>query len=34
MHTQAGGGAEGEGDADSPLKGEPNPGLNPRTLGS
>ena len=31
-HTQAGGGAEGE--ADTPLSREPDPGLDPRTLGS
>ena len=32
--TQAGGGAEGEGEAGSPLGREPDMGLDPRTLGS
>ena len=32
--AQAGGGTEGEGEADSPLSREPNWGLHPRTLGS
>jgi len=30
----AGGAAEGEGEADSPLSREPNVGLHPRTLGT
>jgi len=33
MHEQGGGG-EGEGEADSLLSGEPDVGLDPRTLGS
>jgi len=32
--AQAGGAAEGEGEADSLLSKEPDTGLNPRTLGS
>jgi len=32
--AQAGGGAEGKGEADSPLSREPNAGLHPRTPGS
>ena len=32
--AQAGGGAEGEGKADSPLSREPDVGLDPRTRGS
>ena len=32
--TQAGGDAEGEGEADSPLSREPDAGLNLRVLGS
>ena len=32
--AQAGGAAEGEGEAGSSLSREPNVGLNPRTLGS
>ncbi|XP_048082622.1 epsin-2 isoform X6 [Ursus arctos] len=32
--AQAGGAAEGEGEADSPPSGEPDAGLDPRTLGS
>ena len=32
--AQAGGTAEGEGEAGSPLSREPNMGLNSRTLGS
>ena len=33
MH-ELGGGAEGDQEADSPLSGEPDVGLQPRTLGS
>ena len=33
-HAQAGGAAEGEGEADFPLGKEPDSGLHPRTLGS
>ena len=33
-HTQQGGGAEEDGEAGSLLRGEPNIGLNLRTLGS
>ena len=33
-HAQAEEGAEGEGEADSPLSREPDAGLYPRTLGS
>jgi len=32
--AQAGGAAEGEGEADSPLSREPDMGLDPRTPGS
>jgi len=32
--TQAGGAAEGEGEAGFPRSREPSAGLNPRTLGS
>ena len=32
--AQVGGGAEGEGEAGSPLSREPHMGLNPRILGS
>jgi len=34
VRAQAGGGAEGEGQAASPRIREPNTGLNPRALGS
>ena len=34
MRAQAGGGSEGEGEADALLSREPNAGLDPRTLRS
>jgi len=34
LRERAGGGAEGQGQADSTLSREPDAGLDPRTLGS